>query len=485
MNKLNLPDIQGLILRGYRLPFMRYFLLMVNNEVPARNLLSRLAIGLSDIGIKFTTAEDWHVSAPGPHDDLKSIPKAKPDYCLNVGITWPGLIALGLKDHIPAIPSGSFDAFVEGAAKRASSVGDTGADGPENWVGGFGSGKDHVMFSLWALNPEALEKYSHTLTTLFLESDAFSLLWHKDGSPIKFDMQNGNPVPVPVVHFGYMDGITSTPRIKGGPEPVTPDHQKPCDPWLFILGDDAENYQLPKPAELWKNGSFGVFKMVKQDVAGFEKFLESNRDQIDPELLAAKLCGRWRNGVPLSLSPDTDMPSGGIKADQLNNFEYVSSDGSGDHRGLVCPVGAHTRRMNPRGQPIAGQGKPGGSNNTHRLIRRGVPYGPAYDPMTPEDGIERGLLGYFINTYIENQYEFVLKEWSESGEFAGRVRLNPKSMDPLIAKNDPKESIFEIPRTSAPPLKITGFKQFISTQAAAYCFLPSMAALRWIGSIGK
>ena len=58
---------------------------------------------------------------------------------------------------------------------------------------------------------------------------------------------------------------------------------------------------------------------------------------------------------------------------------------------------------------------PGGSNNSHRLIRRGMPYGPAYDPNVPYDGIERGLLGYFINSYIENQYEFVLKEWMRSG----------------------------------------------------------------------
>ena len=54
-----------------------------------------------------------------------------------------------------------------------------------------------------------------------------------------------------------------------------------------------------------------------------------------------------------------------------------------------------------------------------------MPYGPAYDPSVPYDGVERGLLGYFVNSYIENQYEFVLKEWAEAGEFAGRVRLSP------------------------------------------------------------
>jgi hypothetical protein len=76
--------------------------------------------------------------------------------------------------------------------------------------------------------------------------------------------------------------------------------------------------------------------MMRQDVVGFENFLHSNKDKIDPELLAAKICGRWRNGVPLELSPDTDSPAGGIKPDQLNDFEYVNKDGSGDPKGLRC-----------------------------------------------------------------------------------------------------------------------------------------------------
>ena len=183
------------------------------------------------------------------------------------------------------------------------------------------------------------------------------------------------------------------------------------------------------------------------------------------------------------LSPDTDSPPGGITPDELNDFEYVNHDGSGDPRGLRCPVGAHIRRCNPRGQPVAGQGTPGGSNNAHRLIRRGMPYGPAYDPSVPYDGIERGLLGYFINTYIENQYEFVLKEWTEAGAFAGRVRLNPKSKDLIIGSNDSTESIFEIPQAEGPPLKVTGFSRFVTTKASAYCLLPSMTALRWIAAI--
>ena len=187
------------------------------------------------------------------------------------------------------------------------------------------------------------------------------------------------PVPTSKIHFGYTDGITM-PTIRGGPEQYRPDHQRPCEPWLFVLREDAENYDVPEPQELGLNGSFAVFKKVETDVVGFENFLQSNKDTIDPELLAAKMCGRWRNGVPLALSPDTDSPAGGISPEQLNDFGYVDADGSGDPKGIRCPVGAHIRRVNPRGQPVAGQGLPGGSNNSHRLIRRGLPYGPAYDP---------------------------------------------------------------------------------------------------------
>ena len=480
MSMLDLPDIQGVILRGYRMPLVRYFLLKVGDAAAARAQLGRLVAGDEDDAPQVTTAADWHVAQPGTDDDLTAGPKRKPDYCLNVGITWPGLVALGVTDRVPPIPAGSFDAFVEGAAARAPRVGDTGENGPEHWIGGFGSGDDHVMLMLYALSPELMQSYSARLSGLFADGSAFKRLWQVDGAMMS-EVPGGPPVPKQ--HFGYVDGITATPRIHGGPEPEPPDHQQACEPWLFVLSDDAGNYLLPAPSELWRNGSFGVFKMAKQDVVGFENFLQSNKERIDPELLAAKTLGRWRNGVPLALSPDTDSPAGGITPEQLNDFDYVNADGSGDPRGLLCPVGAHIRRVNPRGAPVPGQGIPGGSNNTHRLIRRGMPYGPAYDPSVPYDGVDRGLLGYFICSYIENQYEFVLKEWVESGEFAGRLHLNPKAKDVIVGANDPAESVFEIPQASGPPVKFTGFSHFITTQAAAYCLLPSITALKWIAAI--
>jgi deferrochelatase/peroxidase EfeB len=480
---LPLADIQGFILRGYRMPMVRHFLLKVGDAAAARRFLGRLVSGDESDAPQVTTAEDWHIGfAPGPNDDPAQAPRHKPDYCLNLGITWPGLVALEVQQRVPALSFRSFDAFVAGAAERAARVGDTGLGGPDHWIEGFGKGEDHVLLTLHAIGPEPMAAYTARLEALLAEAGAFRELWRGDGMAL-MEMQDGQPVPTAKVHFGYTDGIGMT-AIHGGPEHYPPDRQQPCEPWLFVLRDEAENYFVPQPRELGLNGSFAVFKKIECDVVAFENFLQSKKDQIDPELLAAKMCGRWRNGVPLALSPDTDKPPGGMTPARLNDFEYVNADGSGDPKGLRCPVGAHIRRINPRGQPVTGQGHPGGSNNTHRLIRRGLPYGPMYDPKQPHDGLERGLMGYFINSSIENQYEFVLKLWVNDSEFAGAVRLNPKSKDPLIATQDPAESVFVIPQAGgAAPIRITGLETFVTTKAAAYCFLPSITALKFISGL--
>src|SRR5271156_6158354 len=101
---LPLADIQGFILRGYRMPMVRHFLLSVGVPAEARKLLGRLVSGNESVTPQITTAEDWHVGfAPGPGDNPGEAPRRKPDYCLNVGITWQGFIALEIKDRVPTL----------------------------------------------------------------------------------------------------------------------------------------------------------------------------------------------------------------------------------------------------------------------------------------------------------------------------------------------------------------------------------------------
>src|SRR5271165_5038858 len=100
---LDLGNIQGFVLRGYRMPMVRHFLLSVGDPANARKLLGRLVSGDEFDAPQITTAEDWHVGfAPGPADNPADTPRLKPDYCLNLGITWAGILALEIKDRVPA-----------------------------------------------------------------------------------------------------------------------------------------------------------------------------------------------------------------------------------------------------------------------------------------------------------------------------------------------------------------------------------------------
>jgi hypothetical protein len=201
---LDLGDIQGFILRGYRMPMVRHFLLTVNVPSAARALLGRFVSGNESDAPQVTTAQEWHVGfEPGPNDNPAEIPRLKPDYCLNLGITWPGMVALELQQRVPALSFKSFGAFVAGAAERAALVGDTGPSAPAHWVGGFGSGSDHVLLTLHAISPDALTVYTERLAALFADGDAFHEIWRQDGAAL-MDIVDGQPVPTSKVHLALI-----------------------------------------------------------------------------------------------------------------------------------------------------------------------------------------------------------------------------------------------------------------------------------------
>ena len=167
------------------------------------------------------------------------------------------------------------------------------------------------------------------------------------------------------------------------------------------------------------------------------------------------------------------MPNPPIPPERLDNFDYEN-----DPRGERCPFGSHTRRAFPRTDFIAG-GK--GAAFRRRIIRRGMPYGPPYDRVNPDD-VERGLLGLFICASLEEQFEFILSEWINRGSFTGTLDI--ASRDPLLGANAPADSQMQIPMPQEPRIELHGFERFVTTRGGAYVFLPSLPALRFIGSLG-
>jgi hypothetical protein len=54
----------------------------------------------------------------------------------------------------------------------------------------------------------------------------------------------------------------------------------------------------------------------------------------------------------------------------------------------------------------------------------------------------------------------------------------------MIGTQNPAESIFMIPQANgAPPIKMTEFSTFVTTKAAAYCFLPSITAIKFLSKL--
>jgi deferrochelatase/peroxidase EfeB len=283
-----------------------------------------------------------------------------------------------------------------------------------------------------------------------------------------------------VTHFGYRDGL-SQPTIDGAPMAGIRDPLPPVPAGDIVLGHPSARvgfaYPVPQPEPLGRNGSFGAFRVLAQDVAGFHRFLadEAAALGIDPELLAAKVCGRWRNGVPVLMSPGSATPDPPVPHDRLNDFDYVRTAAQqefDDPRGDVCPVGSHIRRANPRNARVAGGGL------KRRIVRRGLTYGPPYDPALPDDQ-ERGLVGMFIGADLQEGFEFVVGEWLNGGTFAAGLH---GSKDVLAGANEPTDSRFVVSRR--PRVAVSGFSRFVTTRGAAYCFLPSMTGLRVLAGGG-
>ena len=338
-------------------------------------------------------------------------------------------------------------------------------------------------------------------------------------------------------HFGFRDGI-SQPGVRGrlsdNPNDVFTPRQNPNDrnqgkpgqdllwPGAFVFGyanQDPTNMDVPGPVSTggpdWtKNGSLLVFRRLRQDVPGFRDFTQSTAASlsVETELLAAKFVGRWRSGAPLLRAATSDNTSLAASDCANNNFEFQSasaqlptestssgpldcSDGAGsaglfepspgDSSGTICPFSAHIRKSYPR-DDVAAQ-IAGGSpyvtpsltpneadTQTHRLMRRGIPYGTPYQDGEPAEAADRGLLFIAYQSSIGQQFEFVTQNWVNRTDFKDMG----VGVDPILGQSGGDT------RSRQTTLNINGVTQtvgipndFVIPTGGGYFFSPSIDAL--------
>ncbi|MGI9023258.1 MAG: Dyp-type peroxidase [Acidimicrobiales bacterium] len=446
-------EIQGNILESYGVEYgyVRHLVVTIGHPARARAVLKAM-LDPAPGTLRITTGASYGGS------------------CLNVGITFLGLRALG-------VPERSLDTFPpefrQGMAARAVRLGDVGTSSPETWEGGLGrAGSVHLIFTIHAKDVASLEALWEQVVVAGSDG-AYRELSRFDGETL-VDPATGKRVE----HFGFRDGI-SQPRFEGvGRRPRAP--KEPVEPLGIVLLGYPTSYNVampvPGPAELGHQGSFNAFRVLAQDVAGFRDYVAdvATATGVSEELVMAKVCGRWRNGVPVGAADTFEQAEEFLASGaELNDFDFTD-----DQDGRACPLGSHIRRTYPRRAQIVQRP----ANRTRRLVRRGVPFGPWLDPgARPASIRERGLLGSFLCASLSTQFEAMQYDWMNLG------LLHPSitgTNDPLVGANDPAVSSFSFSTEQTGWQTVRKLPEFVQTMGGAYCFLPSLRAIDWIASHG-
>jgi Dyp-type peroxidase family len=464
---LDLVDVQGIIARGYGNLSAACFVLLEINDPGATK--AWLGATLDRV-------------TPGD---------ARPeDTGLNLAFTATGLHKLGLAAETLAQFSGEFTAGMT-TPHRQRILGDADDNAPVHWDwGGPTTRPVDVLLMLYAQHEARLSEHYAAEARGFAAGGLAELRKLDTAALDDFE------------HFGFRDAI-SQPIVEGlGRTGAAANTVKAGE---FILGypneyglytdrpllaasADPQDLLPADPGgsgarDLGRNGTYLVFRQLRQDVRAFWQFMDQATARPDgsSELrartwLASKLVGRWPSGAPLTLRPDADDPA---QAD-ANDFGYARDD----PHGFKCPIGAHIRRAHPRDSldPDPGSEESIAIDKRHRILRRGRKYGSAIAPaalmaegaaaVTDE---ERGLHFICLSANIARQFEFVQHTWINNPKFDGLY----DDVDPLIGPRLP--GIFTI---QAAPVRrrVLGLPPFVSVRGGAYFFLPGIRALRYLAS---
>ena len=472
-----LSDIQGFGVAGFLKDHQEVLFVRFPNATAGRALLGWL---------QTKTASAWEV---GRFNEIFSEVKARTGN-ESLCATWiatlisaSGYAALGVATTgLPT--SEGVSAFTAGMAARSQQIGDTDPkDQPSGWLAPFqlGSGV-HLCIVIASDHGDDLDAL---VTEVGNQVDA-------SGCEVVYQ-ELGETLPEPLTgheHFGFKDGV-SQPAIAGY-DPVSQTNEPPAAPsGEFVLGyPNAHGSTITPTGTLWTNGSFAVFRRLIQAVAAFRNQIEQGVTGSNPVLssaqTAAALVGRWPSGAPLELNATSDPGDSGV----TNSFEFKASPFTDDD-GHVCPHFAHIRKANPRDETTPA---PATDNPAfHRMLRRGIPFGPPLPPeATADDGLERGLHFFCVVSDLDQQFEFIQRQWLNSanfpnglpgpapGPYAPSPQSPPDGPDPIVGEGTAGQNCRLVQPSGAHPFPIIA--QLVSVTAGEYFYVPSLSAIAALAS---
>jgi Dyp-type peroxidase family len=433
----------------------------------------------------------------------------------SIAFTFDGLRLLAPDADFTAIdPS-----FRAGAFANAGFAGDPtdGSPGdPRTWLVGKPDDPVHALITVAADSAPDADEVAE-LCSRSLPHAGITLVFSQRG-----DIRSGQPGHE---HFGFKDGISQpgvrgrvgtdgllvTPRLLDPKDPLSSDFASPGQPLLWpgefvlgyprkITGGNDPNGTTTDVVPAWmKNGSYLVFRRLRQDVPGFLGALESEAARIaalpgfngmTPERLGALLVGRWRSGAPVMRTPLTDDAAIAADLQASNSFFYAHDTPAPlyapsarhaadptpramrDPTGITCPFSAHVRKVNPRDETT----DQGAAARTleHRILRRGLPYGPDYDPGDAASReADRGLLFLCYQSSIARGFEFLSHTWANMRD----APHDQAGRDMIIGTDTGADSGLVLKAAAPPPCQVT-MPRFVTATGGLYLFAPSRQGIK-------
>jgi Dyp-type peroxidase family len=328
---------------------------------------------------------------------------------------------------------------------------------PQNWDENFQGRIDAMVLAA----DDDRARLDTTVEVLSAELASFTeRSFVERGDVQHFDFGDGRG-GVDIEHFGHQDGISQPRMVK-----------KDIEAEIAARGSTNWNPQAPlslcfieEPERPDEFGSYFVFRKLAQNVKAFRTARDALAVMlgVTADEAAALAVGRHRDGRPVM--PAT-TPQPGADA---NDFNF-----NGDQQGAVCPLQAHIRKTNPRGDIVNILGGSEAFERAMRIVRRGIPFGERPDLESgsslppPESGV-----GLLFMCYQSQLLQFVIQqEGSDSDDFVS-TGVGP---DATLGNNATRLAQ-QWPVDGQADAQVFRMANFVTMRGGEYFFAPSVSFL--------